>query len=205
MPQRTLTDVPHADLAFQQSLLESEGFTVEVRDQGNGLFTLVGTTDGEPAGRAPGTGKDGDHIAALVTNGGSAAEIARAQQTAKAALPSFPHNGCAANLSALLQQSGMAVRMTLGAGALAHLLETRGWSRIAVGDQAPGDVGVTLDNTDPPGADHLYLVVETIDSDEMVIADNQAETTHRRCASGRRASGEARGTTRTEYFLRAPR
>lgn len=38
---RTITDIPQANLAFQKSLLESEGFQVEVRDQGNGLFTLI--------------------------------------------------------------------------------------------------------------------------------------------------------------------
>ena len=44
---RTLTDIPQAKLAFEKSLLESEGFKVEVRDQGNGLFTLIASTGAE--------------------------------------------------------------------------------------------------------------------------------------------------------------
>ena len=201
--QRTLTDVPPAQLAFDKALLESEGFTVEVRDQGNGLSTLIATMDAGPPATSH-TGKDGDNVAQLVANGESASSLAQAQATARAALPSFPTNGCAANLSALLQQSGIPVPMTRGAGALADVLKARGWLRIDVGNQVPGDVGVCFDNTEPPGADHVYLVVETVDSDEMLIADNQETTPHNRCASGRRAAGEDHGTTATEYFLRAP-
>jgi muramidase (phage lysozyme) len=44
---RTITDIPQANLAFQKSLLESEGFEVEVRDQGNGLFTLIASMGAE--------------------------------------------------------------------------------------------------------------------------------------------------------------
>lgn len=46
--QRTLTDVAEADLTFKKSLLALEGFTVEVRNQANGLFTLIATKDGQP-------------------------------------------------------------------------------------------------------------------------------------------------------------
>ena len=41
--QRILTDVPQDQVAFQKSLLESDDFVVEIREQGNGLFTLIGT------------------------------------------------------------------------------------------------------------------------------------------------------------------
>jgi hypothetical protein len=140
---------------------------------------------------------DSDHIQQLISIGGSVDGFADAQATAKQNLPGFPHNGCAATLSALLGQAGIDVPMTLGAGHLAEILEgDRGWQRIAVGEQQPGDVGVTFDNSDPPGADHIYLVVEALDEDEMVIADNQATVTHQRFASGH-------GKTATEYFLRA--
>jgi len=199
---RTVPDITQANLAFEKALLESEGFSVEVRDQGSGLFTLVATMDVGPA--VSDTGKDGDHIQQLIANGSSASSLAQAQETAAAALPSFPHNGCAANLSALLIQSDIPVPMTLGAQALANVLKGRGWDRIDIGNQAPGDVGVTLDETPPPGADHIYLVIKPIDNDEMVIADNQETTPHNRCASGKRATGEDHGTTATEYFLRAP-
>ena len=74
----------------------------------------------------------------------------------------------------------------------------RNWKRISVGNQKAGDVGVTYDrDTERAGADHVYLVVERIDSDKMIIADNQAPSPHSRYASGR-------GRTATEYFLRAP-
>lgn len=52
---RTQTNIPQADLEFRKSLLELEGFKVEVRDQGNGLFTLIATgadqSDAEPGVR----------------------------------------------------------------------------------------------------------------------------------------------------------
>jgi hypothetical protein len=41
--RRELTDVPQDQVPFQKSLLESDGFVVEVRRQDNGLFTLIGT------------------------------------------------------------------------------------------------------------------------------------------------------------------
>jgi hypothetical protein len=60
-------------------------------------------------------------------------------------------------------------------------------------------VGVCFDN-DPSvsGSDHIYLVVATLGSDEMMIADNQrtSDAPHSRFASGH-------GKTPTEYFLRA--
>src|ERR1700687_1059625 len=153
MPERTLTDVPEADVAFHKSLLEEEGFQVEVRPEGAGLFTLIGTDTARIHPTTSGTHtKDAACIPALVANGSSREAIVQAQQTASAALASFPHNGCAANLSALLAESGIDVPITLGAGALAGALKRRGWLRVSVGDQQPGDVGITFDNTPPPGA-----------------------------------------------------
>jgi len=102
-------------------------------------------------------------------------------------------------LSALLRQAGIDVKMTPGAGNLASLVKARGWTKIAVGKQQPGDIGVTFDNDPtPPGADHIYLVIKTLGADEMMIADNQRKTdaTHSRFASGK-------GKTPTEFFLRA--
>jgi hypothetical protein len=150
---------------------------------------------------------DGDLIARLLEIAGSAQGLAQAQTVAAAALaranqPAFPHNGCAATLSALLQAAGINVPMTLGAGRLANILggptNSRGWAHILVDEQAPGDVGVTFDEGGNPGADHIYLVLRSVDRDQMIIADNQAQQPHTRFASGR-------GRTPTEYFLRAPR
>ncbi|HEY0412727.1 MAG TPA: hypothetical protein VGD66_06280 [Allosphingosinicella sp.] len=138
-------------------------------------------------------------IPGLIKRGSSASGLKQAREEAAAALPGYPHNGCAAHLSALLRQSGIGVAMIAGAGSLAHAIETRGWRRVTVGHQQPGDVGVTFDrDPTPPGADHIYLVIEAKDADEMLIADNQrtADAPHTRFASGH-------GKTPTEFFLRA--
>jgi len=142
--------------------------------------------------------EDGKYIPDLISQGSTADGLATARRTAAAALTGYPHNGCAAHLSALLRQASIDVSMTLSAGMLAHRFEQRGWTRIAVHQQQAGDVGVCFDNTDPPGADHIYLVVRRIDDDLMDIADNQnpVDEPHRRYASGK-------GKTATQYFLRA--
>lgn len=119
----------------------------------------------------------------------------------------WPHSGCAANLSALLQAAGIPVPTILGAGSLATKLggayNSRGWVHVPVGSQVAGDVGVTFDEGGNPGADHIYFVVTRVDGDEMVIADNQAKSPHTRFASGKAAPGDHK-TTPTDYFLRAP-
>ena len=150
-------------------------------------------------GGSRGPSDDAVHIPTLIQHGSTAAGIAAARVDAKPAVKGYPKNGCAAHLSALLRQSGIDVPMTVGAGKLATALERRGWMRIKVGGQQPGDVGVAYDNNDPPGADHIYLVVEVIDEDKMMIADNQntANAPHARSARGRD------GKTGTDYFLRA--
>jgi hypothetical protein len=103
------------------------------------------------------------------------------------------HNACAATLSAFLEEAGIPVPTTLGAGRLAkRLREERDWDRIDVGKQATGDVGVANNDV------HIYLVVGTNGPDAMTIADNQAPTPHTRFASGKG------GKTPTAYFLRAP-
>ena len=144
-------------------------------------------------------GDDAVHIPEAIRQGQSAAGLRLARERAAASLPGYPTNGCAAHLSALLEDSGIDIAMTLGAGKLAHLIESRGWSRVKVGSQRPGDVGVCFDNDPTPaGADHVYLVVQCLGLDEMLVADNQrtADAPHTRYASGR-------GKTPTDYFLRA--
>jgi len=151
-------------------------------------------------------GSDAARIPTLVRNGSDPASIARAQAAAARAMTGsgcvYPHNACAATLSAFLQQAGIDVPMTLGAGRLAARLKmNRGWTRIAVGNQRAGDVGVCYDNdTKIAGADHIYLVVgvDPMNSDKLTIVDNQRQgQTHPRYASGHG------GKTPTEYFLRA--
>lgn len=119
----------------------------------------------------------------------------------------WPRNGCAANLSVLLQAAKINVPTILGAGALANKLggniNSRGWVQLPIGSQVAGDVGVTFDEGGNPGADHIYFVVTRVDGDEMVIADNQASKPHTRFASGKAAPGGSKKTP-TEYFLRAP-
>jgi hypothetical protein len=142
---------------------------------------------------------DIDKIAALVMNGSTALGIAKARADAKSKYSSFPKLGCAAYLSSLMRNSGMNVSFTTGSGKLAHILEReRGWAMVKVGQQRSGDVGVAFDkDTSIPGADHVYLVLEALDADRMVISDNQDTKPHGRTASSRS------GKTRTEYFLRA--
>jgi hypothetical protein len=140
---------------------------------------------------------DSEKIGALITLASTKAGIARAQKRAKKAWPPFPHNGCAANLSALLQLADIYVPMTLGAGNLAYIMrDDRGWKVIAPGKQNVGDIGVTFDEGGNVGADHIYLVVGVVDADEMTISDNQYSDVHVRFVSGK-------GKTRTEYFLRS--
>ena len=118
----------------------------------------------------------------------------------------WPHDGCAANLSALLEAAGIAVPMILGAAALGNKLggpfNSRGWIQIPVGSQVAGDVGVAYHQKSTI-ADHIFFVVTRVDADEMVVADNQEATPHTRFASGKAATG---GTAKSpvNHFLRAP-
>jgi hypothetical protein len=146
---------------------------------------------------------DKDYIDDLIALGTASSSIQRIQDLAaremqRNGLGYTLHNACAATLSCFLNEAGIRVPVTLGAGRLAaRLHRDRGWVRTENGNQRAGDIGVTFDNTQPPGADHVYLVVERINNDEMRIADNQAPQRHPRFVSGK-------GRTPTEYFLRAP-
>jgi hypothetical protein len=131
--------------------------------------------------------------------GSSDAGIAAARAHAKARYKAFPHSGCAAFLSSLLQDAGLIdLQFTLGAQALADLLEKRGWKREPVSHPQAGDVAVCESLTPPPGADHVFLILEVMpDKDLVRIADNQSEKPHFRHLSGQ-------GTTPAAYLLRAP-
>lgn len=182
------------------TLVDLQGDGVADGFVGSGFLDEVAPIPATPVVPAAPRTPDAVHVPELIQQGSTAAGLKAARMTAKATLPQYPTNGCAAHLSALLQQAGMDVPMTFGAGKLAQRLADRGWTRIEVGAQAAGDVGVCFDNDPTPaGADHIYLVIQALGRDEMSIADNQRSTdaTHTRFASG------AGGKTPTEYFLRA--
>jgi hypothetical protein len=109
----------------------------------------------------------------------------------------YPSDGCAITLSVLLQSAGFGVPDTFQAIALAQLLEKRGWRRIVIGDQRPGDIGSTCGTAPRHGVDHIYLVLKAINRDEMIVADNQDPAPHFRLASGGEKSP-------TKVFLRPP-
>jgi hypothetical protein len=108
----------------------------------------------------------------------------------------YPRDGCAITLSCILQESGVDVKDTYQALALGNVLRKRGWKVVPVGQQTAGDVGSTCGPTASHGQDHIYLVLQVLNQDEMVIADNQAAAPHFRYASG------YGGKTPTKFFLR---
>ena len=143
---------------------------------------------------------DRECIAKLIELGSTEAGLAAAREEASSLLPGYSHNGCAAHLYALLHDAGIAVKFSPYAGKMASYLEERGWQRVDVGNQQSGDVGVTFDRKAPKGADHVYLVLQILSNNEMLIADNQNATGD---APHRRFATEGHGVTPTEYFLRA--
>jgi hypothetical protein len=106
------------------------------------------------------------------------------QSTAAAKLLAFdqeiyPTDGCAITLSLMLQAVGIDVADTYMAFDLAKTVkDDRGWTRVDVGSQAPGDIGTTCGQAPMHGTDHIYFVLNF-----------------------RWASGQ--GKSPTQYFLRA--
>lgn len=110
----------------------------------------------------------------------------------------YPHDGCAITLSTLLQDAGIDIPDTYRAIDLGALLrDERHWQVIAVGNQQAGDIGSTCGETAHHKFDHIYVVLQNLNGDEMVIADNQSSQPHFRFASGQG------GKTPTTFFLRA--
>jgi hypothetical protein len=148
------------------------------------------------------TTADGQCISTLLGLASDANQLLAAQHVAAKRLLDYdreiyPSDGCAITLSVLLQQAGIGVADIYRAFDLGGVLkDQRGWQFVPVGKQLPGDVGSTCGPVPHHGTDHIYLVMKLVNSDEMVVADNQAETPHFRWASGK-------GKSPTTFFLRA--
>jgi hypothetical protein len=146
---------------------------------------------------------DAEFIPTLVAIASDANKLITAQQIAAKRLLDYdgevyPHDGCAITLSVLLQEAGIAVADTFQAIVLGNTLKLkRKWQVIPVGQQKMGDVGSTCGAEPVHGSDHIYLVLKILNTDEMVIADNQMTRPHFRYASG------IGGKTPTKFFLRA--
>jgi len=146
---------------------------------------------------------DAQYIPKLLTLASDTDQLIAAQHVAAKRLLDFdgevyPSDGCAITLCVLLQEAGIAVPDTFQAIPLETLLKSkRAWQVIGVGDQKDGDVGSTCGTQPHHGFDHIYLVLKVLNSDEMVVADNQQANPHFRFASGKG------GKTPTKFFLRA--
>jgi kumamolisin len=160
----------------------------------------------EQAAPAPAAGvvpADKENIPALLKLSSDPAQLVAAQNVAARRLLDYddeiyPSDGCAITLSVLLQDAGIGVADIFLAFDLGNILRNnRGWRVVGTGEQQAGDVGSTCGSTPHRGTDHIYLVLKTINSDEMVIADNQADAPHFRWASGKG------GKSPTMFFLRA--
>jgi hypothetical protein len=147
---------------------------------------------------------DKDKIALLLNEAWNVGRLDDAQERAAKKLydydqEKYPSDGCAITLSVLLQDSGIDVPDTFTAIELGQQLrDKRKWQVIEVGNQQAGDVGSTCGPVPAHGEDHIYLVLQTLNPDEMTIADNQSTRPHFRFASG------VGGKTPTKFFLRAP-
>lgn len=147
---------------------------------------------------------DQDCISTLIAQASNPSQLQSAQHVAAQRLladdgETYPSDGCAITLSVLLQNAGIAIDDTFAAITLGEKLQrVRNWVVVPLGSQRAGDVGSTCGPVPQHGSDHIYLVLKALNSDEMVIADNQASQPHFRYASGQG------GKTPTRFFLRAP-
>ena|SRR5271165_714556 len=146
---------------------------------------------------------DGERIPDLIKLASDVSLLDDAQRTAAKKLLDFdgevfPSDGCAITLSILLQGAGISVPDTYKAFDLGNLLKGKNWKTIPVGTQRDGDIGSTCGSQPHHGQDHIYLVLRAVNSDEMVVADNQKSEPHFRYASGKG------GVIATRFFLRAP-
>ena len=144
---------------------------------------------------------DEDQIKQLIQEASSVGKLQSVQVMAADKLlkyddEKYPSDGCAITLSVLLQDAGIDVPDTFTAIELGRVLRDREWQTIPLGRQKAGDVGSTCDSTWRHGLDHVYLVLQKLNDNEMIVADNQAPNPHFRYVSGH-------GDTATRFFLRA--
>jgi glycoside hydrolase-like protein/lipase (class 3) len=166
-----------------------------------GAFEEAEAVVAEVAAPAPGAGDGGaiSNLLAIASNPQTlqAAQAVAAQRLLVYDAEKYPQDGCAITLSVLLQEAGVNVPDTYMAIDICRVLQSRGWTKIAVADQQKGDVGSTCGAVAHHGTDHVYVVLRDLNLDEMVVADNQEPAPHFRFASGKSQSP-------TTYFLRAP-
>ncbi|MBW0002731.1 MAG: DUF1906 domain-containing protein [Hyphomicrobiales bacterium] len=151
------------------------------------------------AAASPGAGGAISKLLAIASNPETlqAAQAVAAQRLLIYDGEKYPHDGCAITLSVLLQQAGIDVPDTYMALDICRLLKSRGWNTFPVGEQQRGDIGSTCGTVARHGTDHVYVVLRDLNTDEMVVADNQEPAPHFRFASGQ-------GKSPTTYFLRTP-
>ncbi len=145
---------------------------------------------------------DKDRIKQLIQDASSISRLQGVQAKAADKLLNldgeiYPSDGCAITLSVLLQDAGIHVRDTFTAINLGRILRDRGWQTIPLGQQEAGDVGSTCGSTPHHGYDHIYLVLQKLNDDEMIVVDNQAPVPHFRYVIG------VQDDTPTRFFLRA--
>jgi hypothetical protein len=146
--------------------------------------------------------RDKDKIADLLAIASDPVRLMNAQHIAAAKLLEYdgevyPSDGCAVTLSVLLQDAGIDVQDVFQAITLGDVLRQRGWTSVPLSQEQAGDIGSTCGMVPVHGQDHIYLVLRPVNSDEMIIADNQETHPHFRFISG------AGGKTPTRFFLRA--
>jgi hypothetical protein len=130
-------------------------------------------------------------IPPLIASASGAVKLQDAQHTAAACLLEYDgevylHDGYAITLSVVLQLVGIEVPDTYQAIVLGiTFLKDRGWTCVKVGQQKAGDVGSTCGDQADHGSDHIYLVLNALNTDEMVVADHQQLKPHFRFASGK--------------------
>jgi hypothetical protein len=191
-----------ADLSAYVSAMSTVYATAP--NYGSSLLTLIQADnltqyDVKPAAGAAVASGGAGRILAIASD---ASQLQRCQKIAAKKLLDFdgeiyPSDGCAITLSIIFQQAGVALADTYMAIDVGPALKKLGWTEIAVGEQRTGDVGSTCGDAAQHGVDHVYIVVRAINSDEMIVADNQQQEPHSRWASGK-------GRSPTRFFLRAP-
>ncbi|MDR6202506.1 DUF1906 domain-containing protein [Paraburkholderia graminis] len=137
---------------------------------------------------------DAFNTLALIKEGESAEGVTAAK--ARLDTDNVSPDNSGALLSALLQGAGIDVPITEDAATLTQTLLGRGWKRVSVANQKPGDIGV-CDDAGNPMSHEVYLVLEVRGANDMtVVGDPDAMAPQIRYASGN-------GSMRTSYFLRA--